>query len=268
MRDLEDPRTQASLLIVEIGNSHIAVATYVKGEVRTSERFEPDRIQEVARYVPQAWAALPDDLLRAAAAGSVVPKVLDQVRRCVVEQLDTPLLVAGQDLHRPLSLAVEDPDSVGIDRICCAAAAYDQCRQACVIASFGTAVTVDCVNNQGVFLGGAILPGLSLQARVLHDGTATLPHVNIESTDAVYGTNTEQAICNGVIYGLVGSLREITERYATDLGAWPQLVITGGNAELIGRHCNFVDAVVPDLGLRGIALAYRKHFAPFDEDAK
>jgi type III pantothenate kinase len=253
-------------LIFEIGNSHVAVATSINGQIRTSERFEHDGIKEITLYAQQAWAALPDDLLKAAAAASVVPTMLDEVRRCVLERLDTPLLVAGEDLHRPLSLAVEDPDSVGIDRLCCAAAAYDQVRQACVTASFGTAVTVDCVNAQGVFMGGAILPGVDLQARVLHDGTAALPRVTIEPTGKVYGTSTEQAICNGVIFGLVGSLREITERFATELGAWPQLIITGGNAEVISRHCDFVDAVVPDLAVRGVALAYRKHFAPFDDD--
>ena len=117
----------------------------------------------------------------------------------------------------------------------------------------------------GVFLGGAILPGLNMQARGLHEGTALLPQVMVQSTGQVYGTNTEQAICNGVIYGAVGALREIAERYATDLGRWPQLVITGGNAELIKEQCELIDNVVPDLCVQGIALAYRRHFSAFEE---
>src|SRR5262249_45560659 len=154
---------------------------------------------------------------KAAAAGSVVPKVLEEVRDCLAKHFDSPLLIVGQELHRPMSLAVEAPEKVGIDRICSAAAAYEVIRAACVIASFGTAVTIDCVNGEGVFMGGAILPGLQLQARALHEGTAALPGVAIERTGAVYGTTTEQAIRNGVLYGVVGALREITERYATEL---------------------------------------------------
>jgi type III pantothenate kinase len=164
-----------------------------------------------------------------------------------------------------MSLAVEHPERVGIDRVCSAAAAYDVIGRACVAASFGTAITIDCVNDEGVFMGGAILPGVALQARSLHEGTAALPLVKIEATHTVYGASTEEAITNGVLLGIVGALREIVERYATDLHAWPQLVATGGNAELIAGECDFVDNVVPDLCLRGIALAYRRHFADFDD---
>ncbi len=262
---LDDTRVNASLVVFEIGNSHISVAASVEGQIHTHERFGHDRIDEVVDVAGQAWAALPKELRRAAVAGSVVPALLDPLRALVSKRLDTPLLVVGDDLHRPLSLAVEAPEAVGIDRVCCAAAAYDEIRNACVIASFGTAITVDCVNNEGTFMGGAILPGVNLQARALHDGTAALPHVTVKPTGAVYGATTEQAIDNGIIYGIVGGLREITERYATELMTWPQLVVTGGNAELVGKQCDFIDSVVPDLCVRGIALAYRKHFAPFDD---
>jgi len=61
-----------------------------------------------------------------------------------------------------------------------------------------------------------------------------------------------------VALGAVGALREIVEQFATALGRWPYLVITGGNAALIGKLADFVDAVVPDLSLMGVALAYRK----------
>src|SRR5262249_25738093 len=134
----------------------------------------------------------------------------------------------------------------------------------CVVASFGTATTVDCINEEGVFMGGAILPGLAMQARSLYEGTDALPHVEITSPDTVFGASTEQAIQNGIVYGAVGALREITERYATVLNAWPQLVVTGGNSQLVRQHADFIDNIVPDLCIRGIALAHRKHFAPLE----
>lgn len=262
---LSDPRTQASLVIFEIGNSHVAVGSWAKGCIRTQERFPHDQLNRAVDYAAELWAALPEEMIRAAIAGSVVPSVLSNLRSSVSDKLSTPLLAVGEDVRRPMSLAVEEPQSVGIDRLCCAAAAYDQIRQACVTASFGTAIAIDCVNDEGVFLGGAILPGLNMQVRGLHEGTALLPQVSVQSTGVVYGANTEQAIRNGVIYGAVGALREIAERYAADLGRWPQLVVTGGDAELIREHCEFIDHIVPDLCVQGIALAYRRHFAPFDE---
>ncbi len=266
MKAAADPRVNASLLVFEIGNSHLSVAASVKGQVHAQERFAHDQLDGMVAHAEQAWAALPKDQRRAAVAGSVVPEVLEQVRDRISSRLDTPLLIVGNDVHRPLSLAVECPESVGIDRVCSAAAAYDTIHHACVVASFGTAVTVDCVSEEGAFMGGAIFPGIDLQAKALHEGTAALPNVSVQPTDTVYGANTEQAIRNGILYGIAGGLREITERYATELGTWPQLVITGGNAELVRQHCDFIDTIVPDLCIRGIALAYRKHFAPFEDE--
>lgn len=259
-----DPRVNASLLIFEIGNSHLSVAAAIDGAVRTSERFARDQLDDALAYAETAWTALPEDRRRALAAASVVPESLHSLRQRIGERFDDPLLVVGQDLHRPMSLAVESPDSVGIDRVCAAAAAYDVLKKACAVASFGTAITIDCVNPEGVFKGGAILPGLGLQARALAEGTAALPDVAIERTGHVYGTTTQEAIRNGVLYGVVGALREVVERYATELGQWPDLVATGGNAELVGQECDFIDRIVPDLCIRGIALAYRKHFSPLD----
>lgn len=268
MNVLNDPRALASLLILEVGNSHLAVASSVKQLVRTHQRFALDQIDQALDHAEQAWQALPDDRLRAVVAGSVVPTVLADVGQRVCQRFGAPVLVVGADLDRPILLAVESPESVGIDRVCAAAAAYDQIRAACVIASFGTAITIDCVNDEGVFLGGAILPGLHLQAKSLRTGTAQLPEVAIEPTCCVYGASTEQAIRNGIVHGVAGALREITERYATDLKVWPRLVATGGHAELVSRYCDFIDDLVPDLCIRGIGLAYLRHFSSFDDREK
>lgn len=266
MSDLaDDPQAHANLLIFEIGNSHVSVATAVSGSVRTVRRFELDQMDDMAEHGREAWEALPDDQRRAVAAGSVVPKTLALVRERVSDLLREEVQVVGEDLHRPMSLATESPEVVGIDRVCAAAAAYDGVRGPCAVAGFGTAVTIDCVSAEGAFLGGAILPGFALQARALHEGTAALPDVKVEPTGAVFGATTREAICNGIIYGMAGALREIVERYATQLGQWPFLIATGGGAELMSRECEFIDRVVPDLCIRGIALAYRKHHLPLPD---
>ena len=254
----------ANLLIVEIGNSHVAVATVIRGKVHNHRRFEPGDLAGIGEFAGAAWEGMPEAYERCVAVGSVVRPTLANVRTLLAERLQTPIRVVGEELHRPMSLAVEKPEQVGIDRICAAAAAYDVLQHPCVVASFGTAITIDCVNSEGVFMGGAILPGLGLQAKALHDGTDALPAVTIEPTGAVFGATTEQAIRNGILYGVVGGLREIVERYATELGTWPQLIATGGAAEIVKGECDFIDNVVPDLCVRGIALAHRRHFTPLD----
>lgn len=256
----------ANLLIVEIGNSHIGVATSIESRVYASRRFIVNEVASVIDYARQTWEAMGTERINAIAVGSVVPSALASVLDGIGNQFGTTPLVVGRDLRLPMSMAVEEPGEVGVDRVCAAAAAHDQIRAACAVASFGTAVTIDCVNDAGVFLGGAILPGLDMQARALNAWTAALPRVTPKATGVVYGANTEQAIRNGIIYGAAGALREIVERYATDLKQWPRLVATGGNAELVAEQCDFIDHVVPDLAIRGIALAHRRHYAPWESE--
>ena len=64
---------------------------------------------------------------------------------------------------------------------------------------------------------------------------------------------------SGLVFGARGAVREVVEQIATHFGKWPYCVFTGGDAALIGEHCDFVDAVVPDLGLLGLELADRLH---------
>jgi len=148
-----------------------------------------------------------------------------------------------------------------VDRLCAAVAAFDRLGVPCVVADFGTAITIDCVNAEGVFLGGAILPGLGLSAESLSAGTAQLPRVKLSEPNWVYGKDTEQAIIGGVVYGARGALRGLVEAYATDLGRWPVVILTGGDARWVCQspsQSDLVQAIVPDLVLRGVAIAYYK----------
>jgi type III pantothenate kinase len=256
----------ANLLVLEIGNSHIALASVIDDEVRLTQRMGLDEMSELEAALEPAWESLPEGRGRAVVVGSVVPTLLDRVLSSVRDELHTDARFVGRDLRLPMSLALEHPERVGVDRVCAAAAAYERYARACAVASFGTATTIDCVNDEGVFLGGAILPGLQMQARALHEGTAQLPLAHVEAPRATYGGTTEEAIQVGVACGAVGALREIVERYATDLKRWPQLVLTGGSSSMIADMCDFADAVIPDLCIRGIALAHRRHFASMASD--
>ena len=73
------------------------------------------------------------------------------------------------------------------------------------------------------------------------------------------GTDTGKAINCGLYYSAVGLLRTVTELYADQIGRWPQVIVTGGAAEVIKKDCDFVDSWVPNLPVRGIVLTYKKY---------
>jgi type III pantothenate kinase len=263
---IERPKMPVSALLADIGNTRIGIASWYDGQMQTPQSTALEALTSDPARLRQAWATLPEGSVRFVVISSVAPRAFDSFVGLLADVCDEEeIVVVGRDVPPPIEVFVPQPEQVGTDRLCAAGAAYDKVQAACVVASFGTAVTIDLVSDDGAFLGGAILPGLATAARALHERTALLPRVELAPPTEVWGTDTDEAIRVGIFCGLTGALRQITERYATELGRWPPLILTGGDAELIGRACEFADAVAPDLCLRGIALALERAVAQADD---
>jgi type III pantothenate kinase len=254
LRRADDSTTH--LLLVDIGNSRVSVARWCGGTREAARHVAAAPVEAVADLLGQEWDIMGPAPQRAAAICSVSPPLLEQLRSICRQRGIGPLLVIGEDIEPPIGADLPEPHLVGKDRLCAAAAAYSSLKAACVVADFGTALTIDLVSDNGVFLGGTILPGMALSAKALHEHTALLPLIEIGPPTGTLGKDTRTAIRNGIFAMMVGALREVSERYASEIGKWPPLVVTGGDAEMIAPHCDFVDRVLPDLCLDGIALAY------------
>lgn len=259
-------KSESGLVLVDVGNSRVGLARWSKGFRTAAQHVANDPIDAVVELIQRQWDELPAERGRVVVASSVNPSVLEDIQAAAEARGLTPFLVVGRDIEPPIDADLPEPERVGTDRLCVAAAAFQGFKSACVAADFGTALTIDLIADNGVFLGGTILPGMNLCAKALHEHTALLPLVSFESHDnETLGKDTHSAIRNGIFAMMIGALREITERYATEIGKWPPLVISGGDAEVIARHCDFVDRVVPDLCLDGLVLAYKLHANQYQE---
>lgn len=246
-----------ALLVIDVGNTRIAMGVWDGDGLHDAQRVDVATDYAWRAAAETVWGMV-TARRRAVVLGSVNPRAACRVQALIEELTGKDVVRVRDDIPLPMPLEIDNFEEVGVDRVCACAAAYERVGGACAVASFGTATTVDCVSPDGRFLGGAILPGFEMCLAALHEHTAQLPHVALTRPNGVYGRNTRDAILNGVAYGLIGALREIVERFATDLREWPQLVITGGNAPLVAELADFVDACVPDLCLMGIALAHRR----------
>ncbi len=249
---------EAPIVVVDVGNTATKIATWQAGQLRAIVSCETTNRDSFAKAFAAHWNAVSGKHPAATVMGSVVPHALSQFREFVEGLQDRDVLVVGETIPLPIDVAVADPKAIGVDRVCGAAAAFDRIKDSCTIVSFGTAVTIDLV-EEGTLMGGAILPGLALQMRALHDFTAALPLVTPGAPELPFGKDTIQAIQIGVCRGLAGAVREIVEGYASHLNRWPQAVATGGGAEFMMPFCDFIDTWTADLALRGMALAYEKH---------
>ncbi|MHC5111059.1 MAG: type III pantothenate kinase [Planctomycetota bacterium] len=251
----------APIVAIGIGNTNTMVATWHENTIKTP-LSAPTEDHDAFRQAFAAHAeAMPGGKPAAVVIGSVVPESCHLIADYVSATLDKDALVIGDRIKLPMDVAVEDVSAVGVDRVCAAAAAFDRLQNACIIIDFGTAVTVDLVDNDGVFQGGAILPGPGLQLKALRGHTAQLPDVALEIPQSPVGKNTAEAMQNGVCRGVTGAVRGLVESYATVLNFWPQVLATGGDLEMILPYCDFIDTPVENLTIRGIGLAYSKHLS-------
>lgn len=253
------------MITVDIGNSSFSLAAFKDEELVqhiSVARHETDKLPAVLKQLRETCGPQPFDARTVPIVVSSVNKpALAVFEQIVFETFDQGIKLVGRDLTVPLKVAVTEPEKVGTDRLLTAAAAYDMLEDAVVVADFGSAITIDCVNHQGIFLGGAIFPGLKLAAQALHDYTDALPLVEPVAPQGTIGVNTQGAIEQGIYYSAIGALRCIVERYATDLGRWPHLILTGGYAKMIAENCDFADSLLPHLCHTGLYLTYIKYIA-------
>jgi len=159
----------------------------------------------------------------------------------------------------PLRVDVEMPDRVGIDRLagCVAANAMRSPNRSAIVIDAGTAITVDAVSREGVFLGGAILAGMKMSSQILAEKTDQLPTVEPRSDwqPPAIGRSTEQAIHSGLYWGTVGAIRALIEQISAQLATDCELYFTGGDAMRLAPLAAERPQIVPDLVLSGIALS-------------
>ncbi len=168
------------------------------------------------------------------------------------------------ELHNsdlPLTINVEKPNQVGTDRLVAALAANHlrEANRPVIIVDAGSAITVDLLSSEGVFEGGAILPGFHMAAIALADQTDALPLIDVSSLSKlpeVVGKRTEAAVQSGVVLGIVGAVKEIVNRLLVS-APQAQVFVTGGNQ----GELTWLDSddwqIVDDLVPLGIVLAAR-----------
>ena len=255
-----------SVLAIDIGNTRVGAGVFTRGKaqdpaVRIAHARLDSDFPPVLRSLwekAQAETHELEDSATEIVIASVAPAATVRVEALLERELNAAADVIGRDLAVPLKTALRDESTVGQDRLLGALAAYVNVEHACAIVQLGTALVVDCIDDEGIFRGGAIAPGLQMSAKALHDFAAQLPAVSLTPPESgtPFGRYTQEAINLGLYIGARGAVRELLERYAEALGAWPHVVATGGDAPMLLGDSGLVDSFVPDLVLQGAALTW------------
>lgn len=242
-------------LVADFGNTRSHLAAFEKGSIRARAAFANGTEREMVAGWQSFAASLPARPARVGVA-SVNPAVLAPFVAWVKEKLGLEARVLGENLAPGIPLDVDEPSRVGADRLVDALwAARSFPGRAAVVIDCGTAITFNVVSSKGVFVGGAIAPGLGTQARALAEKTALLPLVSVTRAPAPIGRSTKACIEAGIFFGAVGLVDALCARIEDALGEKLVVVATGGDAELVASGSRRIERVVPDVTLEGVALA-------------
>ncbi len=250
-------QNELSILLVSVGNTRTAIGLVSGQRIERVERIpnaEPGTIVETLRsFLDEHPSVAPVALI-----ATVNRRVSEPLRKQIIADLGARVVQMGVDLPIPVGTRLDPETRPGQDRLLNAAAAFDRFRQACVVIDAGTAVTIDFVDGEGTFHGGAIAPGAQMQLSAMHAGTDALPQLQMSAPlPEPFAANTTQAMLHGVFYGIRGAVRHIAERYAEAYEAYPIIVATGGDAHLLFDGDELIEHIVEDLPLYGMLAAYR-----------
>lgn len=254
------------LLAIDVGNSQTVCGVFSKDKLLCHWRLKTDRQKTADELAARFLSLFSMQNIRfnditGVIIASVVPTQQQAWQEFSKKYTNcSPLLVNGQSITTGIKIATDNPDEVGADRIVNAVAAFEKFGKSCIIVDFGTAITFDCISASGEYLGGAIMPGMSISLDALASRTAKLPRIDISTPpQKAIGSNTVDAIKSGLLYGYGAMVDGLTKRLSTEFPEPPQVIATGGMAELIAAYTESIQIVDPMLTLKGLYLLHEKN---------
>lgn len=195
-------------------------------------------------------------------AASVVPQSNTDIERLGLRHFASKPLMVSAGLDLGLTVTYQPPTDVGADRLADAVAALTKYGPAPLIfVDFGTATSFNAIAAGGVYLGGALCPGVSVAWEAFFARAARLFRVETAKPPSAIASSTINALQSGMLYGLVAQVDGMVERFRAELGTRDCPVIaTGGHiTELVASESRTISVVDPLLTLDGLRLIYERN---------
>jgi len=258
---------QPPVLAIQVGNTRIKMAVFRSEDPEEVVFIAKDDLAGAIEAAGRLYESIGAEADASVVIASVNKPVSDALVGALRDQLSCDIYAVPEDMPAPIGTCLDAGARPGVDRLLNAAAAYAKLRQACIVIDAGTCITVDFIDGEGVFHGGAIAPGVRMQLKAMHEHTAALPAIDFASPEGLaWGSNTREAMLRGVYHGARGLVWRLIEKYAEQYGGFPLVIATGGDAAALFSDDELVNQIVPDLVLRGVALAAKAALEPGDGD--
>ena len=231
------------LASIDIGNSLVKIGLFKEDKLYRTENVELSGILEF----------LLENNVRKVIISSVGQKnsVVSGLKKAYPN-----LLILSPETKVPMTINYKTPDTLGIDRVAAAIGAIGNYNGPLVVVDAGSCITCDLIDENNVFSGGTISPGLQMRLQAMHTFTSKLPLLKLSSPEQLVGNSTNEAMLSGVVNGsreeISGFIRQNQKKYH-DL----KVIICGGDAIYFDKIIEFNIFVLPNLVLEGLNAILR-----------
>jgi len=208
---------------LDIGNTHFKMALFRGDKVSIVAEGRIDRQEDFANGMGLITA---DDQL-----------IISSVRKDILQLLKKNVLtksvhvIGNQDIP-PERLDYSTPETLGVDRFLVANAAFRESGKRVIVIDAGSAITIDLMDEKGIYKGGVILPGLHIQQQSIRDSLPELPAVESVIPEQWPGKSSKECLQWGVMGTLQFALNGFLNRYLSEFRD-ADVYLTGGDADVI-----------------------------------
>ena len=234
------------LVVIDIGNTNITMGVYnhdeLIGNYRLTTKFQ--RTSDEYGFM----------LLSFLNASSIAVDDIDDIKKYLHKN---PIFI-GPGVKTGIDIRIDNPSTLGADRLVDAAGAYYTYGGPCLVIDFGTASTYDVVSGKGEFLGGATAPGIGICTNALSSQAAKLPEIEIKKPAKIIARNTIHSMQAGIVFGYIGQTEYIIKKIKEEYGENLKVISTGGLGRIIASETDEIDVYDVDLTFKGLKIIYEK----------
>ncbi|MFQ3548613.1 MAG: type III pantothenate kinase [Armatimonadota bacterium] len=251
------------LLTIDAGNTNITFAIFegdtpiVDWRVSTEHRRTADEYAALIYVILKGYNLGFGDI-NGVAISSVVPEVTDQIIKFakVHLEIDDPVILTS-NLNLGIKIKYNPTTDVGADRLANAIAGHKKYEGSLIVVDFGTATTLDAISADGVYLGGAIAPGIQISIDALLQRASQLKGIRMIAPEKAIGDSTVGSLQSGFVFGYAGMVDALVERFKKEMDESAKVIATGGLAEVISPHSKTIELVDNLLTLEGLKNIYK-----------
>ena len=253
------------LLVADVGNTNITFGVFFGEEFkggfrittkipRTSDEFSVAIEMQLKQFGMEAKES--EDVIVA----SVVPNIMHSFNNGIMKLFGKMPLIIGPGVKTGIKIRSTNPQETGADRIVDCVAVHTLYGGPCLVIDFGTATTFDYVTKDGAFEAGVTVTGVQSSAKAMAGDAAKLPEIEIKMPNTILAKNTIQSMQAGLMYGYIGQVEYIIDRFKKETKLKNlKVVATGGLGRIISKETKKIDIYDPELTLKGLRIIYEKN---------